>query len=156
MKGKLIIIIFFLSVISDNGQSLIINEFLTNNGSTIQDEDGDFSDWKELYNTTNSTVNLLNYSLSDDINNLNKWVFPEITLLPHSYLLVFASNKNRLDTTELHTNFKISSSGEELYLSNNNGAIVDQTNSVYLSTDESYSIIPDGDTSWSVINNPKV
>ena len=156
MKGKLIIIIFFLSVISVNGQSLIINEFLTNNGSTIQDEDGDFSDWIELYNTTNSTVNLLNYSLSDDINNLNKWVFPEITLLPHSYLLVFASNKNRLDTTELHTNFKISSSGEELYLSNNNGAIVDQTNSVYLSTDESYGRIPDGDTSWSVINNPKV
>jgi len=151
---EILIIILFLSVIYVNGQTVLINEFMAKNNTTIQDEDGDFSDWIEIYNTTNSTINLLNYSLSDDNNNLNKWIFPEITILPHSYLLVFASNKDRLDTTELHTNFKISSSGEELYLLNNLGTIIDQTNSVNLSDDESYGRVPDGDTNWIVINTP--
>lgn len=127
---------------------------MAKNETTIQDEDGDFSDWIEFYNTSNSPISLLNYSLSDDNNNLNKWIFPEITILPHSYLLIFASNKDRLDTTELHTNFKISSSGEKLYLLNDLGTIIDQTNSVNLSDDESYGRIHDGDTSWIVTNTP--
>ena len=154
MKEEILIIILFLSVIYVNGQSVLINEFMAKNNTTIQDEDGDFSDWIEIYNTTNSTINLLNYSLSDDNNNLNKWIFPDISISPHSYLLVFASQKNRLDTNELHSNFKISSSGEELYLLNNLGTIIDQTNPVNLSDDESYGRVPDGDTNWIVINTP--
>lgn len=153
MKETLLIILL-LSVTYINGQNILINEFVAKNNTTIQDEDGDFSDWIELYNTSNSTISLLNYSLSDDNNDLNKWIFPEITLLPHSYLLVFASSKNRSDTSELHTNFKISSSGEELYLLNNLGIIIDQTDAVNLSDDESYGRIPDGDISCVVINTP--
>ncbi len=145
-------IIIFLQVIYVNGQNVLINEFMAKNNTTIHDEDGEYSDWIELYNASNSTINLLNYSLSDDNNNLDKWIFPEISILPNSYLLVFASEKNRLDTTELHTNFKISSSGEELYLSNNIGTIIDQTESINLATDESYGRTPDGDTNWMVIN----
>ena len=153
MKETLIIILF-LSVIYVNGQSVLINEFVAKNNTTIQDEDGDFSDWIEIYNATNSTINLLNYSLSDDNSNLNKWIFPEIVILPHSYLLIFASQKNRLDTSELHTNFKISSNGEELYLLNDLGTIIDQTISVNLTDNESYGRVPDGDTNWIVINSP--
>jgi len=153
MKETLLLILC-LATTYINSQSLLINEFMASNNISIEDEDGDFSDWIELYNATNSPVDLFNYSLSDDSNNLDKWVFPAITILPHSYLLVFASDKNKLDTTELHTNFKISSSGEELYLSNNLGAIIDQTNAVNLSADESYGRIPDGDANWVVINTP--
>ena len=98
MKGTLII--FFLSAIYVNGQTVLINEFMSKNDITIQDEDGDFNDWIELYNTTNSAVSLLNYNLSDDNNNLSKWTFPEITILPYDYLLVFASNKNKLAPEE--------------------------------------------------------
>ena len=150
---RITLIIFFL-VICAHGQTILINEFMSKNDLNIQDEDGDFADWIELYNTTSSTINLLNYHLSDDNNNLSKWTFPEIIILPHSYLLVFASDKNRLDTNELHTNFKISSSGEALYLVNNLGVIIDETNSIYLSSNESYARIIDGDTRWITTNTP--
>lgn len=153
MKETLLLILF-LSSIYINGQSLLINEFMANNSTTIKDEDGDFSDWIELYNATNVAINLLNYSLSDDKDDLNKWVFPAITISPSSYLLIFASGKNRVDTTELHTNFKISSSGEVLYLSNNLGVIIDQSISVALSADESYGSVPDGDINRLLINVP--
>ena len=119
--------LFFKAFLVDiSAQSVVINEFMAKNTNNLQDEDGDYSDWIELYNTTESIINLLNYSLSDDNSNLNKWVFPDVSILPHSYLLVFASDKNRFDTTELHTNFKISNSGEILYLLDNLGEIIDQ------------------------------
>ena len=133
---KLTLITFLLSVIYVNGQTILINEFMSKNDTTINDEDGDFSDWIELYNSSDTALNMLNYNLSDDDDNLNKWTFPEIIISPHGYLLIFASDKNRLDTTELHTNFRISSSGEKLYLSNNLGTIIDQTNSINLTSDE--------------------
>lgn len=154
MKTIFIIIITFFAVTNVIGQGILINEFMAKNNATIQDEDGDYSDWIELYNSTNSTINLMNFGLSDEYNSLNKWTFPNITIQAHSYLLVFASSKNRIDPTELHANFKITSSGEELYLSNNLGTIIDQTNSVNLSSDESYGRIPDGETNWIVINTP--
>lgn len=153
MKVKLIILIF-LSTIYVNGQNVLINEFSAKNNTTIQDEDGDFSDWIELYNPTNLAISLYNFSLSDDNSNLNKWIFPEIIIQPHSYILIFASQKNRLDTSELHTNFKIASNGEELYLLDDLGAIIDQTISVNLFDNESYGRFPDGDTNWIVINSP--
>lgn len=127
-----------------NGQTVVINEFVSNNVSTLQDEDGDYSDWIELYNTSNSPINLLNYRLSDDANYLNKWIFPELIILPHSHLLVFASGKNRLNLSELHTNFKISSNGEDLYLSDDVETVIDRTHSIELSADESYCRILDG------------
>ena len=119
-----------MACIRVNAQQVFINEIQSSNDSVFADCESTFPDWIELYNTTSSTINLLNYHLSDDNNNLSKWTFPEIIILPHSYLLVFASDKNRLDTNELHTNFKISSSGEALYLVNNLGVIIDETNSI--------------------------
>src|SRR5690554_2772547 len=153
MKEALLIILF-LSATYVHGQSVLINEFMAKNNSTIQDEDGDFSDWIELYNTTDSTISLHHYRLSDDRKNLNKWIFPEISIPPNGYLLVFASDKNRLDTTALHTNFKISSSGEQLYLSDNFGTIIDQTDAVHLTNDASYARIPDGSDNWHVVYQP--
>jgi len=38
---------------------------------------------------------LLIWSISDDVDNLNKWTFPDITLSPNQYLLLWASSKDR-------------------------------------------------------------
>lgn len=146
-----ILILFTLQVL---GQGVVINEFMSKNTTTIQDKDGDFSDWIEFYNATNSTINLHNYSLSDDDDELNKWVFPEVTIPSRGYLLIFASDKNILDTTELHTNFKISCGGEELFLSNDSGEVIDQTYAVELNADDSYGRVPDGNSIWIVIYTP--
>ena len=72
-----------------------INEFLSSNLNGLRDEDGDYSDWIELYNNSSSKINLNGYHLSDDLSLLKKWTLPDISLEPSSYVLVFASGKNR-------------------------------------------------------------
>ncbi|HPY58339.1 MAG: chitobiase/beta-hexosaminidase C-terminal domain-containing protein, partial [Bacteroidales bacterium] len=96
---------------------VLINEFLSINNGIIQDEDGENSDWIELYNAGEDLVNLENWSLTDDSTNLQKWLFPSVNLEAGAYLLVFASDKDRrTENEELHTNFKLASSGEFLAL----------------------------------------
>ena len=136
------------------GQNIVINEFMSDNESVLQDEDGDFSDWIELYNSSNNTINLLNYRLSDDSSNLNKWVFPWKSIPPHSFLMVFASGKNRIDTTELHTNFKIAKSGENLLLCNSGGEIISSTAPVSLPPDNSYGCVNDGNQFMCTFKDP--
>jgi len=84
-----------LATFADNVGGVIISELMAINRTTLTDEDGEFPDWIELQNTTESPVNLLGYGLSDDPDNLFKWNFPEIELAHGEYLLVFASGKNR-------------------------------------------------------------
>jgi hypothetical protein len=110
------IILFFLFTNLLFGQEIIFNEVLSSSSSFI-DEDGDSSDWIELYNSSDNSVNLGNYYLSDDENNITKWKFPNITINPNSYILIYCSGKNK-SNNELHTNFKISSAGESIYLNN--------------------------------------
>jgi hypothetical protein len=62
------------------------------------DEDSEYQDWIELYNHTSSSINLNGYHLSDDASFLKKWTFPSVSVKPWSYLLVFASDKNRNQT----------------------------------------------------------
>lgn len=87
------------------------------------DEDGDYSDWIELYNPTSSVINLEGWYLSDNPDNLIKWIFPQITIDANAYLLVFCSGKDRR-SAELHTNFKLSSSGEWIILTKPDGATI--------------------------------
>ena len=136
--------LIFISFSSTTVGQIVINEFMSNNETVLADEDGEYSDWIELYNNSDVPINLLYYSLSDKIDNLNKWNFPDITIHSHGFLLVFASDKNRLNVDELHTNFKISASGESLFLSNNLGQIIDQIEPIELSENKSYGRLPDG------------
>ena len=88
-----ILLLFFTSQISSQ---VLINEFSSSNFSGIRDEDGDHCDWIELYNSSSLEVNLDGYHLSDDALDLIKWTLPSIILKPGSFLLVFASDKNRI------------------------------------------------------------
>lgn len=76
-------------------QQVAINEVMASNASTIADEDGDYQDWIELYNYGEEPVNLEGFGLSDNSNNPFKWVFPNVTIEPGQYLLVWASGKDR-------------------------------------------------------------
>jgi len=115
------IVIIFVLIIShfcSNSQDIIINEVMPSNNNFIFDEDGDDCDWIEIHNKSNNPVNLKGYFLSDNLSNPIKWAFPDIEIEAKGYLLVFASGKDRANINgELHTNFKVSAEGEELYLS---------------------------------------
>lgn len=87
---------------------VILNEFLASNGRSIEDEDGDRSDWIELFNPSTTSVNLSDWALSDDPALPRKWQVPGVSIPAKGFLVVFASGKDRrTDTTRLHTNFKI-------------------------------------------------
>ncbi|HEY5911243.1 MAG TPA: lamin tail domain-containing protein, partial [Verrucomicrobiae bacterium] len=99
------------------GANVLISEFMAINNTTLKDEDGSYSDWIELYNSSTDTVNLGGWYLANSVSNLTKWQFPATNLGPNRFLVVFASNKDRrVPGAPLHTNFKLSGSGEYLAL----------------------------------------
>jgi hypothetical protein len=91
----LLLNLLFLFCAAQLSSQVLINEFSSSNFNGITDEDGDHSDWLELYNSSPLETNLDGYHLSDDAQNLKKWTLPDIILKPDSFLLVFASDKNR-------------------------------------------------------------
>src|ERR1035437_4443970 len=97
--------------------TVVISELMALNNTTLADEDGTYSDWIELYNSSTNTVDLGGWYLADKATNLTHWMFPSTNLGPSQFLVVFASNKDRrVAGAPLHTNFKLSSSGEYLAL----------------------------------------
>ena len=77
-------------------QTVRINEIVSSN-TDYTDEDGDMPDWLEIHNYGNQDVSINGWFLSDDINDLTQWTFPNITLTPNEYLLLWASSKNRTE-----------------------------------------------------------
>jgi len=97
--------------------AVVISEFMALNGSKpplvageLLDEDGDSSDWIEIYNSADTGVNLDGWHLTDDADNLTRWELPSIQLGPGQLKIVFASGKDRDSPEgELHTNFQLGS-----------------------------------------------
>jgi len=96
MKQVFIFILLFLSILLQAQENLRINEVSSRNNQAIFDEDGDDSDWIELHNAGNDTINLHDFYLSDDKDEVFMWRFPQKTMLPGEYIVVFASGKDRI------------------------------------------------------------
>jgi len=127
-----------------------INELLAINSTTNQDEFGEFDDWVEIFNSSSESMDLSNCFLSDDTTNLTKWRFPDSanTILPGGHVLIWCDDN--IGQGPLHANFKLSSSGESLIFSTNNGfTIIDQITFGQQSSDLSYGRESDGYTEWT-------
>ncbi len=72
---------------------LKINELSAHKGYT--DETGDDCDWIEVINVGTSTLDLSDYFISDNENNLYKWHFPTEQIAPMELKLICASGKDR-------------------------------------------------------------
>jgi hypothetical protein len=102
-----------------------INEFMAANAKTLSDQDGEFSDWIEIYNAGPDTVNLDGWYLTDSAELMTKWRFPAINLAANAYLLLFASGKDRaIPGAQLHANFALDAAGEYLALVQPDGLTV--------------------------------
>ncbi|MCK5135997.1 MAG: lamin tail domain-containing protein [Bacteroidales bacterium] len=121
------VFLFRVNISEVASSDVVINEFMVSNDITFADEEGEFDDWLELYNTSLIDVPLDGYYLSDNSGDLFKWDFPDgIVINANGYLIVWADDDE--GQPGLHTNFKLSASGEELFLVNNHGQIADQMN----------------------------
>jgi hypothetical protein len=105
-----------------------VNEFMSVNRSSLEDEDGDLSDWIEFYNTGPDAVSLVGYWLSDKTDNPYKWRFPQTTIQAGEYLVVFASGKNRADPQGpyLHTTFALNDADDTILFSTPEGKIIEE------------------------------
>ena len=92
--GSFLLGLLLFSALPCYSQSILINEMVSSN-STYLDEDGDTPDWFELRNTSDDEVDLGAWTISDDLDQPNRWSFPSITLPPDGYLKIWASGKDR-------------------------------------------------------------
>ncbi len=132
---------------------IVINELMAAPRSGLRDEDGDLSDWIELYNRSDKDQPLDQLALSDNPDRPVKWVFPEGAFIPaRGYYLVFASGKNRANGTGFpHTNFSLSAEGETVTLSTRQGQLIDRAQFSLIPADQSYGRGEDGET-WQIFS----
>jgi hypothetical protein len=136
------------------GQALFINEVLASNQTGIMDEDGDTGDWIEIYNMKKVSVDLTGYSLTDEADNPDQWIFPSMEIREGDHLIIWASGKDRKDPSALHTNFKLNASGEYIGLFDPGGSRVDDFTFGSQRADVSYGRFPDGSSHFMFFQNP--
>ncbi len=104
---------------------IVISEVMASNGVY---ENGHAYDWVELWNNGEKTVDVSGYFLSDSKRKLQRWSFPSgAKLKPGAYLTVFCTGETDQDPGKgsvFYADFKISSSGETLYLSGSDGTLL--------------------------------
>ena len=130
-------------------QPVVINELLANNETINTDEEGEYDDWLELFNDSDITIDLSNYFLTDKIDNLTKWQFPDsgAVLEPSQFMLVWCDEDQEQGL--MHTNFKLSSGGEFVALVLPDGVtIIDSITFPSQSEDISYGRYGADNSEW--------
>ncbi len=137
---------------------IVINEFMASNGSTVRDAQRQYDDWIELYNSSDTAVDVGGAYLTDDLTRPTRWRIPDndvrlTTIGPHGFLLVWADSD--VGDAGLHADFGLSASGEEIGLYHTDGfTLIDSVNYGTQVTDVSYGRFPDGQAEWRFMSKP--
>lgn len=104
----------------NKNKNLLINEVMNNNSLYLAQNGYQFYDWIELYNNSDTDINLSEYYLTTTSNNTTMFRLPNVTLKPNSYYVIMASGDVNLSNKSYnHTNFKIGDV-ESIYLYKSN------------------------------------
>lgn len=132
-------------------QNVVINEVLSVNDKSQRDPIGDFDDFIELHNPSSKAVNISKYFISDDKDSLIKCMIPSGTTIPaKGFILIWVDGETNQEG--VHCNFKLSSKGERIILSNSNFDKLDEINLKRQYPDVSYGRFPDGSDEWKYMN----
>lgn len=138
-------------------QTLVINEINASNQNGLYDDFFEFDDWVEIHNGGGIT-NLAGYYLSDDLDSLDKWMFPVsnpgiTTILPGGHVLIWCDKDP--EQGEDHADFKLSGEGETVFLVEPDGStIVDSITYGLQQEDISFGRSCDGCLDWTYFNVP--
>jgi spore coat protein H len=136
-------------------EGIFINEFMAGNTSTISDSDGQYDDWVELFNPTDSDIILSGMYMTDKPDNLTKWQFPNdsLKIKAGEFLIIWCDEDE--GQSGIHTNFKLSAGGEFIGLISPDGvSVIDSISFGSQSDDISCGRFPDGYTNWQCFNMP--
>ncbi len=141
-----VVIMLYLADALKKNKTIIINEVCSSNFSTVSDNHGKYPDWLELYNSSDEDIDLTGYRLSKGADLSAGWLLPETTLKAHDYLLIYADgNKDDPSTAD----FRLSASGEHLFLASAGGEVKDEVEIPSLKYDTSWGRVTDGENDWS-------
>lgn len=140
----------------DNAPIVYIPEVFINELCAINlnypDENGQLDDWIELYNADTATVNLSGYSITNNPNNPQLFVFPpvssQVTMPPGSFKVLWA-DQNTVQGP-LHLNFTLSESTPgylALYYSDGE-TLMDAINYTPVAAGSSFGRYLDGSGNW--------
>ncbi len=125
-------------------QGLVISEVMSANSSAVPDNNGEFNDWIEVWNSTSHPIDMGGVGLSDRPDRV-LFLFPNATLPAGGRLVVFASDTNNAEPTgTLHAKFKLSSAGETVYLFDPSAYVIDKVDVPIMNTDVSYALAAGG------------
>jgi hypothetical protein len=140
----------------DSTIKLTINEFLASNNTISVPGYTYFPDWIEIYNAGEVDVNLAGYSITDDLNTKDKYVFPSgstsTIIKSKSYLLILADDSVALGP--LHASFSLSKSGESIGLYAPSLIGLDSITYTAQTSDKSYGRLPNGNGAWQQLTTP--
>jgi hypothetical protein len=138
-----IFLVFNYSCIKPPEPGVVINEIMPVNKTTAYDENGESDDWIELYNLTESTIDVSGYYLSDKPKNKRKWQIPEgVKILRRGYLIIWADSD--MNQPGLHANFRLSSAGETVLLTTPDGYVINETQYPAQNLELTWARKPDG------------
>jgi hypothetical protein len=133
---------------------VVINELMASNNKFIQDPQGQYADWIEIYNYGSNTINIGGMYLSDDSSNPTKWQFPDgTTMEAREHLIIWADED--IGDDGLHANFKLTAGGEELCIFDRDGVtLIDSITYPGQTADISYGRYPDASDQWRFFDLP--
>ena len=134
--------------------AIVLNEAQSANQNTVYDQNGDDSDWLELYNLSSSSTSLVGLTLSDDPTQAGAFRFKSGSIAGNGHQVVWSSD----DSTQYanHAAFKLSSGGDwlGLYFRDSAGTyhLLDEVQIPALAPDQSYGRFTDGHPQWVVFD----
>ncbi len=125
--------------------TLVVNEIMASNDTTIADNADQFDDWIEIYNPESRAIDLDGLYLSDDLGNPRKWPIPSVVLNPGKHLVIWCDEDPEQGL--LHASFKLSSGGEEVAIYDLDlraNGVIDRVVFPQLDSDVAFGRSPDG------------
>lgn len=164
IKYNILVLLGFLvlasNVTAQNMSDMCINEFLVTNTDDFVNDFGHRTGWVELFNTSYGTVNIGGCYITNDPNNLTKYVIQrgdELTKIkPRQHILFWADGEPHRGT--FHLNFTLKESKEIILVSSDGKTIIDRVEIPHelLSENVSYGRIKDGVTVMATKENQDV
>jgi len=138
------------SELSEYQGVLFINEFLASNTAANFDEDGNYGDWFEIYNSGPTAIDIGNFKVWDSGTSAIKYSLPSTTIDAGGFLLIWCDDAG----TGLHTNFKLSAGGDDIYFEDADANAIEHIAFTAQTTDISYGRNPDGGSTWQTFATP--
>lgn len=147
--------IALLPFASPASSSLLINELMASNDTTLADASGEYDDWLELFNSGEEAIDIGGLYITDDETDPTAWQLPanapeKTTIPPGGHLLLWLDRQP--EQGPLHADLKLSRDGEVVLLIDRDGfTVIDSIRFAEQTEDVSYGRLGDGASDWGFL-----